>query len=286
MPEDSPHPGLWTPPASDPGCPLGRISLGAVASRVQPSETPAGWRRFGSYALALIVEGRGRYEDQLGHACELQPGSLITLGPTLGHRYGPDADGWIETYLVFDGPVFDLWHQHRLLAPRGPVQQLTPLDRWHERLAWVLHGHPAAAADPPADPLLQVTRLQTLLAELSAHAHRRLSDSADAPPAWLGHARELLTRDAPAPLDLQTVADQLHVSYSTFRRRFAQHVGMPPARFRAAHQIDHARQLMTQTPLSDKEIAYRLGFQDAQHFSKRFKHFVGRTPTQFRQSLR
>lgn len=50
--------------------------------------------------------------------------------------------------------------------------------------------------------------------------------------------------------------------------------------------IEHAKDILATTELSVSEIAYQLGFEYAQSFSKLFKNKTGQTPLTFRQSFR
>ena len=42
---------------------------------------------------------------------------------------------------------------------------------------------------------------------------------------------------------------------------------------------------MQEQNLTNKEIAYRLGFCDEFHFSHRFKQIMGKSPQRFRRSI-
>jgi AraC family transcriptional activator of pobA len=45
-----------------------------------------------------------------------------------------------------------------------------------------------------------------------------------------------------------------------------------------------AKRLLFYTEKTSKEIAYELGFEDANHFSKFFKKHTGQTPTDFKKA--
>lgn len=75
-------------------------------------------RVLGSYALVYVVGGGGEYSDARGTRRQVSEGDLIWVFPDIPHAYGPARGGrWDEIYLVFDGPVFDLWRQRGLLDP-------------------------------------------------------------------------------------------------------------------------------------------------------------------------
>lgn len=49
--------------------------------------------------------------------------------------------------------------------------------------------------------------------------------------------------------------------------------------------IDHAKDILTTTELSVSEIAFQLGFEYPQSFSKLFKNKTNQTPNEYRQSF-
>src|SRR5690606_2189614 len=73
--------------------------------------------------------------------------------------------------------------------------------------------------------------------------------------AWLG---EDLHRD----VSVAQIAARLSLSYERFRKVFREHVGVPPGEYRIRRRIDAARALLAQGGLTNKEVAYRLGYVD------------------------
>jgi AraC-like DNA-binding protein len=90
--------------------------------------------------------------------------------------------------------------------------------------------------------------------------------------------REALESD----LTIQQVAQDLGVSYSNFRKLFKEHTGMSPAIYQQDLRLQRAKELLTTTDLTIKEIAYRLNFESPDYFSYKFKAQTGRRPTELR----
>jgi len=254
------------------GSPLGRI---AVAGRIIGSTGVdfAAMRVLGAYALVYVVRGGGRFADARGTRRTIRDGDLLLLFPEIAHAYGPvPGRRWDEIYIVFEGPVFDLWRRRGILSPAEPVQHLEPVSFWRRRLEDLL------AAD--LSPLERVCRLQATLAQVLAQPTHDLSRARDA--AWLERAQAALTSGLGNELDLTAAARGLGMSPETFRKRFVRLARIPPGRYRATALIEVACRLLHEGVLSLKEIAARLGFSDAFHFSRRFKQITGRTPSQYR----
>ena len=70
--------------------------------------------------------------------------------------------------------------------------------------------------------------------------------------------------------------------YETWRRRFRDHVGVAPARYRREARLRSSATLLTMTRLSVTEIAHRTGFVDDRHLSRHFIRAYGLTPGRFR----
>ena len=250
------------------GSPLGRVSLaGLLKEHAGVPEKPM--RTLGNYAVVYLLRGQGTFKDALGVRRKLLPGDLLTVFPEIAHWYGPEKGSlWDEFYIVFSGPLFDLWRAKGLLDPAKPVRHVEPLDYWLRRLQEIVTDE--------EDALQQVCSLQRLLAE-AVEAADDLYE-----PTWLAQARNLLQTEGE---EVELVAKTLGMSYETFRKRFCAATGVSPGQYHTMKVIDKACALMIAGELTNKEIAERLHFCDEFHFSRRFKKIMGLTPTQFRLKL-
>ena len=260
--------------------PLGRISLaGFIRNGEGIPARPM--RLLRSYALVYLVDGSGRFQDGHGVDQTVHAGDLMLLFPDVPHTYGPiPTTHWTELYLVFDGPLFDLWRRSGLLDPTRPVRHLEPIEHWTHRFESILDAPRQPGAAPP---LLEIGRLQLVLSEALVHGQHTHAEGEDT--AWAERARMLLESDLDQDLDLGQIATDLGMSYDGFRKRFRRVIGMAPARYRGTRIIDRAGELMHDRNLTDREIAERLGFCDEFYFSRRFKQITGHSPRQFRAHL-
>jgi AraC-like DNA-binding protein len=233
-------------------------------------------RDLGSYALVYLVSGGGEFGDDLGHTQTVEPGDLMLLFPGVRHYYGPRPNSrWDEIYLVFDGPLIDLWHKQRIISPNRPVWHLDPVPFWYRRLE--------AIALPPAIATLEgafhrLAQFQHLVAEMALAAQEKTASVA-------GHERiEQASRllEAGEGQPLEEVARAVGMSYESFRKKFAAQTGRSPAKFRMECLVNRACALLMQRNTTQKEIARLLGFCDEFHFSKVFRRRMGVSPRTFR----
>lgn len=259
--------------------PLGSIKL---AGRIEQSlgKDQGRQRRLEAYALVYSLEGKCNYWDEvIGHR-HLGPGDMIILFPGVAHRYGAGADrNWSEFFIVFEGPLFDVWRDRGLISPMRPVFHLAPVAFWEKRLAACLEGRESNGRETA---LRQVCRLQSLLGEITGSA----GGDGSRGPVWIDRACAMLGSVEAQSMNLAQMAHSLGVSFETFRKTFAEKTGLSPGRYRSARLMDAACELMLRSQLSGKEIADELGFFDEYHFSKRFKKVTGFSPTAFRRWVR
>lgn len=87
------------------------------------------------------------------------------------------------------------------------------------------------------------------------------------------------------PLTLEVLAGQVHVSPTYLSRLFKRETGCTLNTYINQHRILQAMQLL-ETSMKIIDIAGMVGFENAKYFSQVFRKQVGKTPQQYRQSLR
>jgi AraC-like DNA-binding protein len=85
---------------------------------------------------------------------------------------------------------------------------------------------------------------------------------------------------------VQSVAEALNVSPNYLSSLLKVLTGQSTQQHIQHHLIEKAKERLSTTELSASEIAYELGFEHPQSFSKLFKNKVKLTPLQYRQSFR
>lgn len=234
-------------------------------------------RTYGKYALVYLLEGSGRMKSGNLPIVKCRAGDLLFVYPEIPHGYGPGPrETWSEFYVVFNGPLFDLWRRSGLLQPQHPIRRLPHIRRWLPQLEAVVEpGLPQTTEGM----LRRVCRLQKFLGDIVEVPE---PDRHSVP--WLEQAMDILV--AQPDLPPSAIARSLGLSYETFRKEFTRRAGQPPARFRLHRLLDQARVLITERNLSNKQIAETLGFCDEFHFSRRFHQVIGQSTRDFRRAPR
>ena len=101
----------------------------------------------------------------------------------------------------------------------------------------------------------------------------------------INKARLRIRESLESDLTIQQVADELGVSYSNFRKLFKEFTGISPSLYQQDLKLQRAKELLSTTDMSIKEIAYQLNFESPDYFSSKFRAKVGRKPSEFRNGV-
>ena len=101
----------------------------------------------------------------------------------------------------------------------------------------------------------------------------------------LDRIKALIEEGDPASLTLTGLAEKCQVSAGHLTRIFKQQTGCTIHAYVEAVRLARAESLLSETDLSMKQIAYRLGFACPSNFSYAFRRRKGETPSQFRHRL-
>ena len=81
----------------------------------------------------------------------------------------------------------------------------------------------------------------------------------------------------------EDLAKMMCMSYSRFRKTFKEYTGFAPSQFIQEVKIKTAKEMLTNTFMSVKEIAYELGFENKDYFFTVFRKLTGMTPIHYRK---
>ena len=96
---------------------------------------------------------------------------------------------------------------------------------------------------------------------------------------------DYFTSDKPSKFGTPTVAycaDQLHLSANYFGDLIKKETGKSAQEYIQQKTMEVAKDLLSTTSKSISEIAYYLGYQYPQYFSRAFKKIVGSSPNEYR----
>jgi len=100
----------------------------------------------------------------------------------------------------------------------------------------------------------------------------------DVNEAIIRKAKYLLMEHLAERVDWESLARELHVSYSWLRHTFRQHTGFSLHQYQLQLRLNKAKSLLNDSAYPVKEVAAQIGFDCPYHFSHLFKRKTGLSP--------
>jgi AraC-like DNA-binding protein len=96
-------------------------------------------------------------------------------------------------------------------------------------------------------------------------------------------ARDRMDRSYADALDIEALADSVHLSRAHFIRSFREVFGETPHRYLQRRRIERAMWMLRGTDTSVTEICFDVGFSSLGTFSRTFREIVGESPREYRE---
>ena len=235
------------------------------------------------YQLVYITRGAGCFESTHCSVTTIQEGTIFLLFPGEWHRFKPDTKtGWDEYWVGFEGKI----PENLLQKDFFPIEEPALRTGLHENILQLFKQIIEVTRHEKAgyQPLVSGAVLY-LLGIIFSLVKQQSLPADDAVGAIMSKARMLLRSSDYKNVSIETVADELGVSYSWFRKTFKAYTGMAPGQYLLQLRIEQAKQLLTDLSKSVKQIASDLNFESAFYFSALFKRKIGLSPEQYRKKL-
>ena len=243
--------------------------------------SPERGRVLNEYQLLYITAGRGSFScETLGRdrRIPVNAGSMIMLFPGEWHNYHPlEETGWTEYWIGFKGPQADALVEKGFFSKNRPVMEVSFQDDLLDA-----YSRAIKIAESQKSGFQQaLSGLVSSLLGFAYYHNRNRSFSLTNTDRLMAKAKMLVSEQL-FSIDPKGLADQLFVSYSSFRRTFKEYTGFSPAKYILKLKIDQAKEMLTNSPAEIKEIAYKLGFDNTDYFFTVFRRLTGQTPLSYR----
>jgi AraC-like DNA-binding protein len=234
-------------------------------------------RILNEYHLVLISKGKGIFESKSAGKQKINAGDGFLLFPGEWHRYRPlKKTGWSEHWVGFSGNRSDALIKEYFFKKENPVankfnnQLVTKLFKTIQQL---IQEEPYGFQRTASSICIQ------LMTEFcnTQHGSKLKHDSP------ISRAKHIMNEKIDEEIDVKILAKNLGVSYSKFRSDFKHQTGLPPIQYFLLMKIEKAKELLQNTTISTKQIAYNLGFESDFYFYRLFKNKTGITPKKFRK---
>lgn len=233
-------------------------------------------KRFSVCAFSLILRGRGEFH-RMGELWPVKAPCVITQWPGEYLEYGPaEGETWDECYIIYDAVLMPRFHACKLIDPAKPVWPIHDIGAVRAQLDEVVRLSNSPQADSVADRVDRVC--ERLVLETWITASIMPSDMSS-----LQALMANLRKNPGQEVDFDRLAAKHGLSTSTFRRRWMEATGKPPARYLQGLRMREACRMLVETACPIHQIASAVGFTDELYFSRRFRQELRMAPRDYRK---
>ena len=240
-------------------------------------------RELNEYQLLYVPEGSGTFHSRTVKEERIHEGDLFLLFPGEWHSYHPNPrSGWKSYWIGFKGRNMDDRVRAGFLSPTKPIYHI---GYSAEIVQLYKLAYDAAMEEAAYSQQLMAGIVNHLIGKMySLERNIELKKRDRSHVDMISRALMKIRESLESHLTIQKVAEDMGVSYSNFRKLFKEYTGLSPAIYQQELRLQRAKELLTTTDLSIKEIAYRLDFDSPDYFSAKFKAKTGRKPSDLRNS--
>lgn len=235
-------------------------------------------RVLNEYQLLYNPEGEGVFESAHCPQTKIKAGDMFLLFPGEWHTYHPNPRvGWKSHWIGFKGRNMDDRVKAGFLTPEKPIYHVgySAIIEGLYRRAFAAAREEAAYSQQEMAGLVNhlIGKMYSLERNIELSRNQQQVDMID-------KARWRIRESLESETTIQGIAEELGVSYSNFRKLFKEYTGLSPATYQQELRLLRAKELLSTTDLSIKEIAYRLNFESPDYFSAKFKAKMGVKPSE------
>ena len=236
------------------------------------------------YQLLYQPEGEGVFSSAHLPETKIKAGDIFLLFPGEWHSYHPSGTkGWKSYWIGFKGKNIDDRVKAGFLSPEKPIYHV---GYSNEIIALYEEAYKTAQEEAAFAQQTMAGIVNHLIGKMYS-LERNIVLSKDAKHVdMINKARLRIRETLEDTLTIQEIAQELGISYSSFRKLFKEYTGMAPAMYQQSLRLQRAKELLSTTDESIKEIAYRLNFESPDYFSAKFKNQTGMKPSDFRNMTR
>jgi len=246
--------------------------------------------------LVIIVSGTAIHQTDQGDY-PITAGDVFVLNGDMAHGY-KNPVGFHLCNIMYD-PEQLLHQQDDLLSLAGyhALFVVQPLYHKHHAMHNLLHlsMHELELIRSTIDQMINEYERKTIgyasmiraqFMQMVVSLSRLYTSHINERPQSTGqiaHALALIETHYHTPLTLDDIASASHISKTHLLRLFKETFGLSPIQYLIQLRIRKACQLLHHSQLSIADIAYQVGFEDSNYFSRQFKQVIGQSPRAYRK---
>ena len=236
-------------------------------------------RILNEYQLLYITKGRGMFSSESSGRSQVKEGYMFLLFPGEWHTYRPDPEtGWNEYWIGFDGRIMDEWVKDGFFRKESPVFNIG----LNEEIIALYKRAIIIAEAQEANYQQALSGIACNLVSMALYLSRNRDFSKSDIASQISQAK-IAVHDNISAVTPEELARITCMSYSKFRKIFKEYTGFAPSQYIQEVRITMAKELLTNTSKSIKQIAIELGYENKDYFFTVFKKVTGSTPITYRR---
>ena len=235
-------------------------------------------RNESEYQLLYITKGKGTFSSTSGGQTEIQEGHMFLLFPGEWHTYRPDSEtGWDEYWIGFNGKIIDEWVDNGFFSKQDPIFNIG----LNEEVISLYKRAIIIAQAQEANYQQALSGIACNLISMAIYLSRNRDFNKSDIASKINQAK-IAVHNNINKISPEELARITCMSYSRFRKTFKEYTGFAPSQYIQEVRINMAKEMLTNTSKSTKEIAFELGFENKEYFFAVFKRITKMTPSNYR----
>lgn len=245
---------------------------------------PEKGRVLNEYQMLYLIEGEGTFSSMHVKDVPIKAGDIFLLFPGEWHTYRPlPGKPWKSYWIGYKGRNMDDRLKYNFLSLSKPIYHVGFSG---DVVALYESAFKVAKEEGAYYQQVLAGVVNNLLGHMYSLERNIELNRRGGYVDMINKARLLIRDGVESKITVQEIAAELGSSYSNFRKLFKEYTGMSPALYQQTLRLQRAKELLSTTAMSIKEIAYSLNFDSPDYFSSKFKTKVGCKPSEFRARTR
>lgn len=240
-------------------------------------------RTLDEYQMLYLVEGEGVFTSEHIKEQKIKSGDIFLLFPGEWHSYHPAENSkWKSYWIGYKGKNMDDRVKYGFMLPEKPIYHVG----YSAEIIQLYDSAMKAAKEEAAYSQQRLAGIVNNLIGVMYSKERNIILNRDRNKVdIINKARLIIREKLESRITIQEIAEQIGMGYSNFRKLFKEFTGVSPALYQQELRLQKAKELLSTTNTSIKEIAYQLNFDSPDYFSSKFKMKVGCKPSEYREKM-
>jgi AraC-like DNA-binding protein len=236
-------------------------------------------RILNEYQLLYITKGKGTFVSTSCGSRHIKEGQMFLIFPGEWHSYKPDeSTGWNEYWIGFNGRIMDEWVKNGFFSKENVIFNIG----LNEDLIAMYKRAIIIAEAQEANYQQALSGIVCNLISMALYLSRNKDFNQSNITSQINTAKVAVHENI-STITPEGLAQAACMSYSKFRKIFKEYTGFAPAQYIQEVRINIAKEMLTNTSKSIKEIAFELGYENKDYFFTVFKKVTSMTPISYRE---